>query len=123
MPVPRFDLLPMVGIATSLIDISDGLASELHHLAKQSGVGFEIESAEIPLHPEALKLGGFAQALTWALHGGEDYELLMTGPGNVACPAGFTVIGRATQGPDLMITNSLDQWIILEPRGFDHFGR
>jgi thiamine-monophosphate kinase len=67
-------------IPTSMIDVSDGLSSEIMHICKQSGVGALIEEAGIPIAQET-----FSQALefnldplTCALHGGEDYELLFT---------------------------------------------
>ena len=65
---------------TSMIDISDGLASELHHIAKQSNVGLFIEEANLPIHQETqLKAISFnIDPMTCALHGGEDYELLFT---------------------------------------------
>jgi len=65
---------------TSMIDISDGLASELHHIAKQSNVGLYIEESNLPIHQETqLKAISFnIDPLTCALHGGEDYELLFT---------------------------------------------
>lgn len=65
---------------TSMIDISDGLASELFHLCKQSGVGALIEESGIPIHQEAqlLALKFKLDPATCALNGGEDYELLFT---------------------------------------------
>lgn len=65
---------------TSMIDISDGLSSELLHLAKASGLGLQIYEEKIPCDPtvmsiaEEFKLNG----VTCALNGGEDYELLFT---------------------------------------------
>ena len=69
------DLLP-----TSMIDISDGLASELFHLCKQSGTGALIEESGVPIHPESemLALKFKLDPITCALNGGEDYELLFT---------------------------------------------
>jgi thiamine-monophosphate kinase len=65
---------------TSMIDISDGLASEIIHICRQSGVGALIEESKVPLHPEteqqAIKFN--FDPITCALHGGEDYELLFT---------------------------------------------
>ena len=67
-------------IPTSMMDISDGLASELHHLCKQSGVGVFLEETGVPIHPEtqevAIKFK--LDPITCALSGGEDYELLFT---------------------------------------------
>lgn len=71
----RVELVP-----TSMIDISDGLASELYHICKQSGVGALIEESGVPIHPDAqLKALDFKlDPVTCALSGGEDYELLFT---------------------------------------------
>jgi thiamine-monophosphate kinase len=65
---------------TSMIDISDGLASEVFHLCKQSNVGALIEETGVPIHPEAqlLALKFKLDPITCALNGGEDYELLFT---------------------------------------------
>jgi thiamine-monophosphate kinase len=64
----------------SMIDVSDGLASELFHICKQSATGVLIEEANVPIHPDAEKLSiDFnIDPITCALHGGEDYELLFT---------------------------------------------
>jgi thiamine-monophosphate kinase len=65
---------------TSMIDISDGLASEIFHICKQSGVGALIEESGVPMHPESelLALKFKLDPITCALNGGEDYELLFT---------------------------------------------
>jgi len=65
---------------SSMIDISDGLASEIHHLGMHSGCGFDVYDEKLPIDPQAV-----TQALNFdlnpsvvALNGGEDYELLFT---------------------------------------------
>lgn len=65
---------------TSMIDVSDGLASELIHLCKQSSTGAFIEEGKVPLHPdtEITAIEFKLDPITCALHGGEDYELLFT---------------------------------------------
>jgi thiamine-monophosphate kinase len=65
---------------TSMIDISDGLASEIFHICRQSRVGALIEESGVPMHPEAelLALKFKLDPITCALNGGEDYELLFT---------------------------------------------
>lgn len=65
---------------TAMIDISDGLASEMFHICKQSKVGALVEESGIPIHPEAqlLALQFKLDPVTCALNGGEDYELLFT---------------------------------------------
>ena len=67
-------------VPTSMIDISDGLASELYHICKQSNVGALIEESGVPISTEAqLKALDFKlDPITCALSGGEDYELLFT---------------------------------------------
>jgi thiamine-monophosphate kinase len=75
------DLVP-----TSMIDISDGLASELYHICSQSGVGVLLEESGVPIHPDAeyQAIAFNLDPITCALSGGEDYELLFTiDPGDV----------------------------------------
>jgi len=64
---------------TSMIDISDGLASELFHLCTQSNVGAYIEEGKVPIHPqtEETAIEFKVNPITCALNGGEDYELLV----------------------------------------------
>lgn len=67
-------------VPTAMIDISDGLASELYHICKQSKVGVFVEESGIPIHPDAEQqaLKFKLDPVTCALSGGEDYELLFT---------------------------------------------
>jgi thiamine-monophosphate kinase len=136
-PRPRLkagQMLAASGVATAMIDISDGLVSDLGLIARESGVGFELQAPLVPLE-EGLKklapqLGQEARPL--ALSGGEDYELLFTirsdrirefetGPKKeIEC--GATRIGTV-QG-DAGTQNVLDERghvIKLERKGFDHF--
>lgn len=65
---------------SSMIDVSDGIASDLFHICKQSGVGAYIEESGVPIHPDAQMqaLQFHLDPITCALSGGEDYELLFT---------------------------------------------
>src|SRR5574341_271117 len=67
---------------TAMIDISDGLASEVGHIAKESKLGALIYETEIPVSPKAKQMGKILNknALSWGLFGGEEYELLFTIP-------------------------------------------
>jgi thiamine-monophosphate kinase len=69
-------------LATAMIDVSDGLATDLRHLAEESQVGALVDAARVPLSPALVETAGAAQRnpLDWALRGGEDYELLLTAP-------------------------------------------
>jgi thiamine-monophosphate kinase len=89
-PEPRVGWGMVLGeerLATSMIDISDGLSSDLNHLCKASGVGALIESSLLPIDHQVVELCGrrALDPLQLALHGGEDFELLFTvKPGDVA---------------------------------------
>ncbi|HXF48922.1 MAG TPA: thiamine-phosphate kinase [Verrucomicrobiae bacterium] len=117
-----------------MIDISDGLSSELHHLREASGVGFVIEEEKLPLHPalvkEARELDLSATEL--ALSSGEEYELLFTCPASeekklLAYNRGhrkvpFTVIGWTVKGPKKVSMKERGGKIIeIIPTGFRHF--
>ena len=67
-------------VPTAMIDISDGVASELFHICRASGVGAFLEESGVPIHPDAqmLALRFKLDPITTALSGGEDYELLFT---------------------------------------------
>lgn len=84
---------------TSMMDVSDGLSSELLHIAEQSNVGFEVFEAQIPIHSNTLALAEQfnMDPTTCALNGGEDYELLFTFDpafeSNFESFEGITIIG------------------------------
>jgi thiamine-monophosphate kinase len=80
-PVCRLDASRHIApLAHAMIDISDGLASEVNHICTQSKVSAEIEAAAIPLHHDVIEAGNLlgVDPLNFALSGGEDYELLFT---------------------------------------------
>ncbi len=83
-PEARRDMINLFAknqlVPTAMIDVSDGLASELFHICRQSGVGAYIEESGVPIHPEAEQQAIKFQLdpITCALSGGEDYELLFS---------------------------------------------
>ncbi len=88
---------------TSMIDISDGLSSEIIHLCKQSDVGVDLYENKIPLDPQVISTCEEfnIDSTTIALNGGEDYELLMTisqkDYQKIKANPNFTVIGFMTE--------------------------
>lgn len=123
-PQPRLsqgEWLQRRGLATAAIDLSDGLSTDLVHICEESGVAAEIDSAALPIHPEA--------ALDQALHGGEDYELLFTAKPSTRIPRSIagvriTKIGRvvkpgARQPMVALVTERGKE--TLESRGWEHF--
>lgn len=82
-PNPRIEeaiRLLEVGGLTAMMDLSDGLGMDLHHLLKASKVGALIDAKKIPISTASKKVAKLinANAMAWALYGGEDYELLVT---------------------------------------------
>jgi thiamine-monophosphate kinase len=83
-PEPRQDMIEMFAknelVPTAMIDISDGLSSELFHICKRSKVGAFVEESGVPIHPDSqmMAIQFNLDPITCALSGGEDYELLFT---------------------------------------------
>lgn len=82
-PQPRLlegQALARSGRIRSMIDVSDGLLADIGHICRSSGVGAEIRVADLPISPECAEVAAAsgADAVAWALSGGEDYELLFT---------------------------------------------
>lgn len=106
------------GCATAMIDLSDGLSSDLGHICQASGVGAVIEALRVPVHPDAT-LGDSAgmTPLDHALHDGEDYELLFTGPADAF--RDFICLGRITAEKGIFLQQD-GVCRPLEPRGWQH---
>jgi len=85
LPVPRVaesQELVKTGAVTAMMDISDGLAGEINHICDHSRVGVCVWEETIPIHASVRRAAAIAgiDPLTWALAGGEDYELVFTAP-------------------------------------------
>jgi thiamine-monophosphate kinase len=108
-------------LASAAMDLSDGLSTDLAHLCEESSVAAEIDPAFLPIHPGA--------TLDYALHGGDDYELLFTADPTTRMPSKIagvpiTRIGRilrARQGQPAVTLLTPHGPQPLKPQGWEHF--
>jgi thiamine-monophosphate kinase len=78
-PTPRLVESHLLrGIASAALDVSDGLVADLNHICEASDLGAVIDVENLPLSPALLAINNLLQARTWALSGGDDYELCFT---------------------------------------------
>ncbi len=114
-------------LANAMIDVSDGLSTDLTHLCQSSGLAAVVEEAALPIHPLAAES---RSVLELALHGGEDYELLFTASPQARIPRKMAevpihrigVMRKASRGQRLVVLKSNDgRHISLEPVGWEHF--
>jgi len=91
--------------ARALMDVSDGLAWDLHRLARAAGVRIELDLDLVPIHRDARRLARRTQREPWdhALHDGEDHELIATLPKSAVPRADATAIGRVLRGNGLVL--------------------
>jgi len=131
-PEPRLALgqwLAKKGLATAMMDLSDGLSSDLPRLCAASAVGAVLESAKIPqVQTRDLALKHGRDSLQLALHGGDDYELMFTVPPRKAklLPKTFrgvalSPIGKITRGRELPVLEENGRKSQLIPSGWDPF--
>lgn len=132
-PQPRVALgLALRGLASSLLDVSDGLLGDLAHILEQSAVGAVISAGALPLAPLEAACGDAALAFRACTAGGDDYELLFTAPAALrsavaqaaqACGTAVTRIGRIEAEPGLRLVDALGQALDAQRyASFDHFG-
>jgi thiamine-monophosphate kinase len=124
-PAPRVEAgvwLRRRGLASAMIDVSDGLSTDLGHICEESGVGAEIEAGAIPRAQVGRPVKEVAGDL--ALHGGEDYELLFTSARRIpARVAGVRVtrIGRIERGRGMVLIREDGRRRKLTAKGWEHF--
>jgi thiamine-monophosphate kinase len=126
-PTPRVAVgrfLGARGLASAMIDISDGLSTDLGHICDESGVGAELEREAIPV----ATVGKPARRvdLEFALHGGEDYELLFTASPGKRVPSRIAdvavrQIGVVTGGRKVWLRDGSGARQRLAPQGWEHF--
>ncbi|HLI64241.1 MAG TPA: thiamine-phosphate kinase [Terriglobales bacterium] len=126
-------------LASAMIDISDGLSTDLNHICEESRVGAVISADALPVdfHRRATdtqwtqtgrdKSSLLKDALKLALHGGEEYELLFTARPDRRIPMQFagvsiTQIGEIVPGQQMRLTRPGEKSEILKAAGWQHFG-
>ena len=126
-PAPQIALGRLLrGQANSCMDISDGLSADLNHILERSGKGARLDSLRLPYSPALLTLSP-EQRRQYALHGGDDYELLFT-----VAPERFEALRVAAAETGVLITTIgeitdqtgelvVDDETMGKPQGFDHF--
>ena len=121
-PVPRLAVgrfLRENKLASAMIDISDGLSADLGHICDESRTGAVV-------YVESLPAISGEDGLTFALHGGDEYELLFTAHRNRRIPgqiAGVRVthIGEITRGRHMKLARADGTTQVLKPGGWEHF--
>lgn len=131
LPTPRIELgMALRGLASSAIDISDGLLGDLGHILERSRVGATLEFSALPTLPVVQAYLHEAMARECVLAGGDDYELCFTAPASrrdavraAAASAGVAVtrIGHIHAETGLTVIDANGQPLPVEHTGYDHF--
>jgi len=122
--------LAEAGLASAMIDVSDGVLADLGHICELSGTGARLDLGGLPLSPEYRAACG-ADPFALALSGGEDYELLFCSPRDrraevealfqqIGLPV--SLLGEITAGNQVELFTPAGNPYTLARRGFDHFG-
>ncbi len=131
-PQPRIAIGQRLhGNASAAIDVSDGLAADLAHMCRASGVGAEIDIAKIPISAAARTLTTASpELIEIAITGGDDYELLFTtDPGSSPAIESIekvthctiTEIGRIIEDPAIRFLDDNGENLALSNAGYNHF--
>jgi thiamine-monophosphate kinase len=128
-PTPRLEIgQALRGIASSAIDISDGLIADLGHILKASGVGATLQRENLPLSIALSESLPLAQAQDLALSAGDDYELCFTVPPQQDLAlqkrlktGSYTRIGTIKTGNALHCLDEKGQIFVPQKKGYQHF--
>lgn len=131
-PQPRLQLgRELRGLASSCIDVSDGLLADFTHVARASGCGGELEFDRLPLLPALVNRSGEARARAFAINGGDDYELCFTVPPDreaellariKGLDVSVTRIGRMTADREVRVVDRAGTPLTITSSGYRHFG-
>lgn len=135
-PQPRLreaQYLRQHAVLHSMLDLSDGLSSDLRHICEASGVGAKIEASRLPIAEDVRHVAAALQVdpLTYALHGGEDFELCLTAPPGTIAPlhesfvrqfaCALVRVGTIQSGSGVVLTLPNGTQQPLQAQGYDHF--
>lgn len=125
--------LSEAGGVTSMIDLSDGLATDLGHLCEESGTGARVDLGRVPMEPSVYAVAKALDrdALAWATGGGEDYELLVTVSPDAfdrlatglarATGTKLTAVGRMSGAAEGIEYRDAEGHAVTLRQGFEHF--
>lgn len=126
-PSPRVELgQKLLGLASSAIDVSDGLLADLNHILEKSHVGARLDLTKLPLSPTLSKIAR-DEAIPFSLTAGDDYELCFTVPPHLTSimeqdfKGVCTRIGMITDDDGVYFINDSDELSELKGIGYDHF--
>ncbi|HHB92394.1 MAG TPA: thiamine-phosphate kinase [Thioploca sp.] len=122
-PTPRLQIgQKLLKIATSAIDISDGLVADLGHILNFSNVGASLQIDNLPLSDELLESVPYETAIELALTAGDDYELCFTTPeSEVLFIDSCTYIGKIEPDLGLRCVTKTSDIFIPKANGYQHF--
>jgi len=119
-PEPRVDVgIALRDIATSAIDISDGLASDLEKICAASNVGASVTVENLPLSQALTSHVDSKKAILLALTAGDDFELCFTAPPKLKC--NYPCIGQISNEKGLKLSDKNGKLIELKNKGYEHF--
>lgn len=127
-PEPRVSLgMALAGTAHAAMDVSDGLVADLTHICAASGVGADVDARSVPLSPAGAELlAGAPDLFPEILTGGDDYELLVTGPEDTiraaaaTCDTRLTRIGVIREEPGVAVRDGDGNLLEFAQTGFRH---